>query len=46
MWIWQQPYWPSQQQVELQAFRYDEAALALMLRELHFLQGAWQNGRP
>ena len=43
MWIWQQPDWPSQQQVELKAFRYDEAALAPMLRELHFLQGvfAW-----
>lgn len=39
MWIWQQPDWPSQQQVELKAFRYDEAALAPMLRELHFLQG-------
>lgn len=39
MWIWQQPDWPSQQQVGLQAFRYDEAALAPMLRELHFLQG-------
>ncbi|MDP4527424.1 Fic family protein [Alkalimonas delamerensis] len=39
MWIWQQPDWPGRQQKTLQAFRYDLAALAPKLRELHFLQG-------
>jgi len=39
MWIWQQSDWPSQQQETAQVFRYEHAALAPMLRELHFLQG-------
>ncbi|OBP14147.1 cell filamentation protein Fic [Rheinheimera sp. SA_1] len=39
MWIWQQPDWPSQLHAGLKVFRYDDAALAPMLRQLHFLQG-------
>lgn len=39
MWIWQQPDWPGRKQETLQVFRYDHAALAPKLRELHFLQG-------
>jgi Fic family protein len=39
MWIWQQPDWPCQRHAGLKVFRYDEVALAPMLRELHFLQG-------
>lgn len=39
MWIWQQPDWPGQLHAGLKVFRYDEIALASMLRELHFLQG-------
>ena len=39
MWIWQQSDWPGQRHLGLKVFRYDEVALAPMLRELHFLQG-------
>ena len=39
MWIWQQPGWPSRQRDAAQVFRYDQAVLSPLLRELHFLQG-------
>jgi Fic family protein len=39
MWIWQQPDWPGRRHAGLKVFRYDEVALAPMLRQLHFLQG-------
>lgn len=39
MWIWQQPDWPSRQRDAAQVFRYDQAVLSPLLRELHFLQG-------
>lgn len=39
MWIWQQADWPGRQQGTSQAFRYDTAVLAPVLRKLHFLQG-------